>query len=110
MLRHGARTAARPLQQHARRWAATSAADPSAADAAPEAAAAPAAAAAPEPPQFLPLPPEQLARNAALVEQLRGQLILAPLTRGNHLPFRRLCADFGADVLLSEMAFARQAR
>lgn len=27
---------------------------------------------------------------------------------GNHLPFRRLCASFGAEVLFSEMAFARQ--
>lgn len=27
---------------------------------------------------------------------------------GNHLPFRRLCASFGAEVTYSEMAFARQ--
>lgn len=44
----------------------------------------------PKPLQLDPLPAEQLARNAALVERLRGQTILAPLTRGNHLPFRRL--------------------
>jgi len=43
-----------------------------------------------------------------LVEQLRGQTILAPLTRGNNLPFRRLCAEFGAEVTMSEMGFARQ--
>jgi hypothetical protein len=55
-----------------------------------------------------PLSSEQLARNAALVERLRGQLILAPLTRGNSLPFRRLCAEYGAQVTFSEMAFARQ--
>lgn len=42
-----------------------------------------------------------------LVEQLRGQAILAPLTRGNNLPFRRLCAEFGAEVTMSEMGFAR---
>ena len=116
---------------------------------------------APAPLVLDPLPPEQLQRNAALVERLRGQLILvrrlcvegarhasaaaamplrrpltpgllrvysppggcaltirhpthpplspqAPLTRANHLPFRRLCADFGAAVTYSEMAFARR--
>lgn len=55
-----------------------------------------------------PLSPEQLERNAALADRLRGRLVLAPLTRGGHLPFRRLCADFGAEVTTSEMAFARQ--
>ena len=53
----------------------------------------------PKPLVLEPLTAEQLERNAAIVERLRGQLILAPLTRGNHLPFRRLCADFGAEVL-----------
>lgn len=50
----------------------------------------------------------QLAQNAELLGALRGKLILAPLTRGGNLPFRRLCADFGAEVLVSEMVFARQ--
>jgi len=58
--------------------------------------------------QLEPLSDEHLQRNAELVEKLRGQVILAPLTRGNNLPFRRLCADFGAEVTTSEMAFARQ--
>lgn len=38
----------------------------------------------------------------------QGQTILAPLTKGGNLPFRRLCVDFGARVTTSEMAYARQ--
>lgn len=33
--------------------------------------------------------------------------ILAPLTRGGNIPFRRLCVDFGAEATMSEMCFAR---
>eukprot|EP00889_Picochlorum_renovo_P000401 jgi/Picre1/27431/NNA_000398.t1 len=41
-------------------------------------------------------------------EQLKGKLILAPLTRGNNLPFRRLVSeDFSAPITMSEMVFAR---
>lgn len=42
-----------------------------------------------------------------LQQSLTGKMILAPLTRGGNLPFRRLCADFGMDVSLSEMIYAR---
>ena len=38
---------------------------------------------------------------------MQNELILAPLTRGGNVPFRRLCAEFGANVTMSEMAYAR---
>eukprot|EP00884_Botryococcus_braunii_P011283 jgi/Botrbrau1/20155/Bobra.0173s0056.1 len=50
----------------------------------------------------------QLAQHQDLHERFRGKLILAPLTRGGTVPFRRLCADFGAEVTMSEMAYARK--
>jgi tRNA-dihydrouridine synthase 3 len=36
-----------------------------------------------------------------------GSVWLAPLTRGGHLAFRRLCVSFGAEVTVSEMVVVR---
>lgn len=43
---------------------------------------------------------------APLRERLERQLVLAPMTKGSNLPFRRLCAEYGARVMMSEMAVA----
>ncbi len=37
-----------------------------------------------------------------------GALVVAPMTKGSNLPFRRLCVELGARVLVSEMAVARR--
>lgn len=37
-----------------------------------------------------------------------GALIVAPMTKGSNLPYRRLCMELGARVLISEMVVARR--
>lgn len=39
---------------------------------------------------------------------LAGRLIMAPMTRGTDLPFRRLVAEMGAEISLGEMAYAHK--
>ena len=53
---------------------------------------------------------ERLVTDEAVADfrrELDGELVLAPLTKGGNLPFRRLCVDFGCNVTVSEMVFAR---
>lgn len=38
----------------------------------------------------------------------RGRVLLAPLTKGGNLPFRRLCLAHGCTVTMGEMAYAYQ--
>jgi Dihydrouridine synthase (Dus) len=45
--------------------------------------------------------------NSKMQSELQHQMILAPLTLGGSLPFRRLCADFGTNVSTSDMVYAR---
>lgn len=43
-----------------------------------------------------------------LQEALPGALVMAPMTKGSNLPYRRLCVELGARVTVSEMAVARR--
>ena len=43
-----------------------------------------------------------------LLEELPGALIMAPMTRGTDLPFRRLLVEQGATICLGEMAYAHK--
>lgn len=45
--------------------------------------------------------------RATVADVLRGEVVLAPLTRAGNLPYRRLCVEQGARVTVSEMAHAR---
>jgi tRNA-dihydrouridine synthase 3 len=44
----------------------------------------------------------------ALSSFLPGAVVLAPMTKGGNLPYRRLCVELGARVTVSEMTVARR--
>jgi tRNA-dihydrouridine synthase 3 len=41
---------------------------------------------------------------------LTGAVVMGPMTKGSNLPYRRLCAELGAVVMVSEMTLARRLR
>lgn len=41
-------------------------------------------------------------------DRLTGALVMAPMTKGSNLPYRRLCLELGASVTVSEMTVARR--
>jgi tRNA-dihydrouridine synthase 3 len=43
-----------------------------------------------------------------LREVLSGAVVMAPMTKGSNLPYRRLCVELGARVTMSEMTVARR--
>src|SRR6187397_3460438 len=43
-----------------------------------------------------------------LRETLTGAVVMGPMTKGSNLPYRRLAAELGARVLISEMTVARR--
>jgi tRNA-dihydrouridine synthase 3 len=46
----------------------------------------------------------------SLAGRLDGAVVMAPMTRGSNLPYRRLCVALGARITLSEMTVARRLR
>jgi tRNA-dihydrouridine synthase 3 len=46
--------------------------------------------------------------EVSFLQSLPGALVLAPMTKGSNLPYRRLCVELGARVLVSEMTVARR--
>ncbi|KAJ8607985.1 hypothetical protein CTAYLR_008223 [Chrysophaeum taylorii] len=46
-------------------------------------------------------------KTQEIVEAIAGKAILAPLTRGGTPAFRALCASYGAEITMGEMAFAK---
>ncbi|MGE3277492.1 MAG: tRNA-dihydrouridine synthase family protein [Vicinamibacterales bacterium] len=46
----------------------------------------------------------------SFAETIAGAVIMAPMTKGSNLPYRRLCVELGARFTMSEMTVARRLR
>jgi tRNA-dihydrouridine synthase 3 len=44
----------------------------------------------------------------AFLQQLHSAVVMAPMTKGSNLPYRRLCVELGARITVSEMTLARR--
>lgn len=44
----------------------------------------------------------------SFLDLLPNALVMGPMTKGSNLPYRRLCAELGAKILVSEMVVARR--
>jgi tRNA-dihydrouridine synthase 3 len=42
------------------------------------------------------------------LDRLSGAVVMAPMTKGSNLPYRRLCVELGALITVSEMTLARR--
>src|SRR5215207_7005627 len=47
-------------------------------------------------------------RGVNIREALTGAVVMAPMTKGSNLPYRRLCVELGARITMSEMTVARR--
>lgn len=47
-------------------------------------------------------------RRMTFADRLADALVMAPMTKGSNLPYRRLCIELGARVTMSEMTVARR--
>jgi tRNA-dihydrouridine synthase 3 len=45
---------------------------------------------------------------SSFLARLPGAVVMAPMTKGSNLPYRRLCTELGARILVSEMVVARR--
>jgi tRNA-dihydrouridine synthase 3 len=46
----------------------------------------------------------------SFLDQLPDAIVMAPMTKGSNLPYRRLCVELGAQITVSEMTLARRLR